>query len=380
MSVVAGYPWFLDWGRDSLIAVRGLVAAGRLAEARNILIQFGRFEQNGTLPNMIHGEKADNRDTSDAPLWFFTACADLMRAERGQSLLVADCGGRTLKTILQSIGANIIKGTPNGVKMDGDSGLVFSPSHFTWMDTNYPASTPRQGYPVEIQALWYAALNLLSEIDNANDQWQQLAGLVKPSIIDCFLLKNSVYLTDCRHADNNTPPDKAVPDDALRPNQLFAITLGAVDDLEICRSIVTACQALIVPGAIRSLADQPVTHPIAVSHHGRLLNDPHHPYQGHYHGDEDTQRKPAYHNGTAWTWVFPSFCEAWAMAWGPGAEHAALDWLSSGYQLLREGCVGQLPEIVDGTRPHRSRGCDAQAWGVSEYLRVWRWLRQRLQK
>ncbi len=87
LSVVAGYPWFLDWGRDSLIVVRGLIAAGRCSAARQILIQFGRFEQDGTLPNMIRGDQADNRDTSDAPLWFFTACADLIRAENSNSFL-----------------------------------------------------------------------------------------------------------------------------------------------------------------------------------------------------------------------------------------------------------------------------------------------------
>ncbi len=371
-SVVAGYPWFLDWGRDTLIAVRGLVAAGRYEVARKILIQFGRFEQDGTLPNMIHGDRADNRDTSDAPLWFFTACADLMKAEKNRALMQIDCGGRSIEEILLSIGNAMIAGTPNGVKMDAESGLIFSPSHFTWMDTNHPAGTPRQGYPVEIQALWHAALQLLAKVDPDGGPWADLQTQVKASLKRYFYLKNAGYMADCLHADPGVSAEKADRDDALRPNQLFAITLGAIDDPKISRAMVTACQALVVPGAIRSIADRPVAHPIAVIHQGQVLNDPHHPYQGRYEGDEDTQRKPAYHNGTAWTWVFPTFCEAWVTAWGSGARKSAQYWLSSSSALIRNGCVGHLPEIVDGDFPHQSRGCDAQAWGVSEYLRVWR--------
>jgi len=245
------------------------------------------------------------------------------------------------------------------------------------MDTNHPAGTPRQGYPVEIQALWYAALDVLSKIDPANQKWASLANQVQKSTIQYFYREESGYLADCLHADPGVPARKADPDDALRPNQLFAVTLGAIDDQDICQQIVTACHALIVPGAVRSLADRPVRRPIPVIHQGRTLNDPHHPYQGRYEGDEDTRRKPAYHNGTAWTWVFPTFCEAWAMAWGEGANETARILLSSAIPFIRHGCVGHLPEIVDGDFPHHPRGCDAQAWGVSEFLRVWRTLTAR---
>jgi predicted glycogen debranching enzyme len=370
-SVVAGYPWFLDWGRDSLIVTRGLIAAGRFSTARGILRQFGRFEQDGTLPNMIHGDQADNRDTSDAPLWLVTACAELIRAEKNDQFLQVDCDGRSMGDILLSIGRAIIAGTPNGVGMDPESGLVFSPSHFTWMDTNHPAGTPRQGYPVEIQALWYAALRMLSQIEPTHDRWQSLADQVQQSMVRYFYRDDIRCLADCLHAEPGTPAVKADPDDALRPNQLFAVTLGAIEDPGIRRQIVTACQALIVPGAIRSLADRPVQRPIPVVHQGRVLNDPVHPYQGRYTGDEDTRRKPAYHNGTAWTWVFPTFCEAWTMTWGDSTKKTALAWLASADRLIRQGCVGHLPEIVDGDTPHHPRGCDAQAWGVSEWLRVW---------
>ncbi len=179
------------------------------------------------------------------------------------------------------------------------------------------------------------------------------------------------YLADCRHAQPGQSAAQALPDDALRPNQLLAITLGAVTGTSICRGILDACQTLLVPGAIRSLADRPVRSPIEVHHDGRLLNNPHAPYWGTYTGDEDTRRKPAYHNGTAWTWQFPSFCEAWADTYGRAGIPAALAWLSSGIGLINGHCVGHVPEIVDGDAPHTQRGCDAQAWGVSELLRVW---------
>ena len=372
-TVIAGYPWFLDWGRDALIFVRGLVAAGKMTAARDIVLQFARFEKQGTLPNMIQAENATNRDTSDAPLWLVTACADLVQAEDDERFLESDCGGRSIRQILLSIGQSIKVGTPNGVHMDPESGLIFSPTHFSWMDTNHPAGTPRQGYPIEIQALWYAALCFLSKIDSTENTtvWQQLAQQVENAILKYFWQPNLAYLSDCLHTAPGQPAKDATADDALRPNQLFAITLGAIKDLQKCQDILTACRELLVPGAIRSLADRPVRHEIKIFHDGKLINDPHRPYQGHYVGDEDTRRKPAYHNGTAWTWMFPSFSEAWAMTYGKESKETALAWLSSSVRLLENGCLGHIPEILDGDYPHTPRGCDAQAWGASELLRVW---------
>jgi len=372
-SVIAGYPWFLDWGRDALIFVRGLIAARQLAKSQAILKQFGQFEQQGTLPNMIQGNQAANRDTSDAPLWFILACDDLLRAENNDAFLEADCAGRSVGDIILSIGKGIMAGTPNGIKMDPVTGLVFSPIHYTWMDTNHPAGTPRQGYPIEIQALWYAALRLLSRVDRAEnqDQWSRLSLKVQSSIINLFWQNDLGYLSDCRHAAADQSALEATADDALRPNQLLAVTLGAVSDEDLCRRILASCEALLVPGAIRSLADRPVAYPIEIIHQGTMMNDPHHPYQSKYSGDEDSRRKPAYHNGTAWTWPFPLYSEAWWMTYGSESRQTALAWLTSGVRLLDRGCVGHIPEILDGDFPHTPRGCDAQAWGASELLRVW---------
>ena len=242
------------------------------------------------------------------------------------------------------------------------------------MDTNFPAGTPRQGYPIEIQALWHATLSFLAKID-PNKKWKDLARTVEESVSTLYRSPDRAFLSDCLHAKTFVPARNAEPDDALRPNQLFAVTLGAVRDPEIRKEVVTACRTLIVPGAIRSLADRPVSMPLEIrGPDGNLLNDPHHPYQGVYTGDEDTRRKPAYHNGTAWTWVFPSFCEALYLAHGPKSRETALAYLASGAALLETGAAGHLPEILDGDSPHTPRGCDAQAWGASEYVRVWKLL------
>ena len=371
-SVIAGYPWFLDWGRDSLIVVRGLVAAGRRKAARDVLKQFGQFEKEGTIPNMIRGPDAGNRDTSDAPLWFFTACADLVAEEGNEDFLDSTWGDRTIRAILIAMADSLTHGTPNGIRMDPASGLIFSPAHFTWMDTNYPAATPREGYPIEIQALWYRALEFLTQIDTTGrKRWQKLMRLVASSLVTLYYSEDRGYFSDCLHAVAGTAAQSAAPDDALRPNQLLVLTLGALTDPTIARSVLAACEKLLVPGGIRSLADKELARPIAVFHNGQLVNDPHHPYHGRYVGDEDSQRKPAYHNGTAWTWLFPSFCEAWAKVYGKDGCQTALAWLGSSIDLINKGCIGHVPEILDGDFPHTPRGCDAQAWGVSELLRVW---------
>jgi len=375
-TVIAGYPWFLDWGRDAIIFTRGLIAAGKTTDAREILIQFGQYEKAGTLPNMICGHDMLNRDTSDAPLWFFVACDDLIRSEGNSSFLEERCGNKTIREVLLSIGHSYLKGTKNGIGLDKGSGLIFSPAHFTWMDTNHPAGSPRQGYPIEIQALWYFALGVLSRVDTKRQtkKWQMLANQVEESIKTFYVIKGERFLSDCLHTHDNIPAAKAVPDDALRPNQLLAITLGGLSDPYLCRDVVESCMCLLVPGGIRSLADRPVKYPLEIRHQQHLLIDPFSPYQGKYMGDEDTCRKPAYHNGTAWTWIFPVFCEAWSNAFGPSAKETAMNWLASSTRIINEGCLGHIPEILDGNSPHTQRGCDAQAWGASELLRVWKLL------
>ena len=376
-TVIAGYPWFLDWGRDTFICLRGMTAMGGWRLVQDILMLFARFEEQGTLPNMIHGEEAANRDTSDAPLWFVVACRDLVRAMGSSEILEADCDGRTLRDVLVSIIEHYRSETPNGIGMDPESALIYSPNHFTWMDTQYPSGTPRAGYPVEIQALWAAALGFMTEVCSDEAVYREIYQKVSKSVQELFVRANGRGLVDCLHAEY--PGARACDcraDDHLRPNQLFAVTLENILPEATRKQVVDACWTLLVPGAIRTLADQPVEHELPVhGAGGNLLNDPKRPYQGVYAGDEDTCRKPAYHNGTAWTWVFPSFCEGLMVAYGSEAVDMALDILSSTSGLFNDGCAGHLPEIVDGDAPHAQRGCGAQAWSATEVARVARLLR-----
>jgi starch synthase (maltosyl-transferring) len=374
-TVIAGYPWFLDWGRDSLICARGLLAAGMTEEVKQLLLTFAKFEQDGTLPNTIHGNDVSNRDTSDAPLWFAVVCEELADKQFFSTLVD---GRRTIRDVLTSIAENYAKGTPNGIRMDADSALIWSPSHFTWMDTNYPAGTPREGYPVEIQVLWIRLLRQLEKICAADDQmkWRDLADHAMASFEKLFWLEDKGWFADVLIAGPRVIARDATASDALRSNCLFAVSLGLVTGERAKRCVAAAQKYLVVPGGLRSLAPLPVSVPLPVQRDGQVINNPSEPYWSHYEGDEDTRRKPAYHNGTAWTWTFPTFCEALAAAWEFSTEAvaAAKSYLGSSETILNEGCLGQLPEILDGDVPHTQRGCDAQAWGATEALRVWKLL------
>lgn len=394
-TVIAGYPWFLDWGRDTLICARGLLAAGMVEDVKQIILTFARFEEKGTLPNTIHGEDARNRDTSDAPLWFGIVCEELAELTQASGLssdapnpsqahgtrphplstTIVDRRGRTIVEVLSSIAGHYRAGTPNGIRMDEESALIWSPSHFTWMDTNFPAATPREGYPIEIQVLWIRLLRQLERIGATADRqtWAALADRAAESLERYFWLDDPGYYADLLIAGRGKPAAAAIVDTALRSNGLLAVSLGLVTGERAQSCVDAALRYLVVPGALRSLAPVPVSPPLPVyGGNGHLLNNPVEPYQGRYEGDEDTRRKVAYHNGTAWTWTFPVFCEALARAWNfsPHAIAAAKAYLGSMERLMNEGCLGQLPEILDGDAPHQSRGCDAQAWGVTEALRV----------
>lgn len=378
-TVIAGYPWFLDWGRDTMIAARGLLAAGLVQDVTELLLTFGRFVENGTMPNTIHGDNASNRDTSDAPLWYGIV-AEETAALAGENIysFTVDARGRTIRDVLREIAVGYLRGTSNGIRVDNTSGLVWSPSHFTWMDTNYPAGTPREGFPIEIQVLWVRLLRQLKKlrVQPESEPWSELAQRAEQSLLRFFWLEDRGYFADLLIADRGESASNAVVDNSLRSNCLLAVAFGLVDGEKAKRCVDAAMQYLVVPGALRSLAPLPASPPLRIEANKRLLNNPDEPYCGRYVGDEDTQRKPAYHNGTAWTWTFPIFCEALARAWefSPEAVAAAKAYLGSMEKIMTDSCLGQIPEILDGDAPHFQRGCDAQAWGVTEALRVWKLL------
>ena len=386
-TVIAGYPWFLDWGRDTFISARGLIAAGLHDDVRHLLTTFGRFESGGTLPNLLNGDQAQNRDTSDAPLWYAVVLEELAQAlsgTAGSALYQTKVDAtRTVTDVIRSIACGYLAGTANGIHVDAACALVWSPPHFTWMDTNYPACTPREGYPIEIQVLWIRLLRQLATLRlpaaPAQPPWSELAETALASLLRYFWIEERGYFADVLLGVTYTSAATAVRDDALRPNQTFAVSLGVISGDLARRCVAATVRHLVVPGAVRTLASLPVSVPLVLrSAAGEPLNDALNPYWGIYSGDEDTRRKPAYHNGTAWTWPFPSVCEAIAIAWGhtPLAVVTARSLLGSMDMLIDGGCNGHLPEILDGDSPHQARGCDAQAWGITEALRVWKSLQK----
>lgn len=377
-TVVAGYPWFLDWGRDSLICAVNYLEAGYWDEVLELAGTFASMERDGTLPNCVYGGNDSNRDTVDAALWLGIVIEKLTEtapiygfdAEYVLSKTV-DQSGRTFRDILESIANGYIKGTFNGIKFDKGSGLIWSPAHFTWMDTNYPAGTPRCGYPIEIESLWVRLLQQLVRIipDKTKAQrYEDLALLAKQSLNRLYWLENKGWFADGLWAEDGAPAKNARVDDALRPNQFLGIALGILGNPKhLQKAVQSGIQWLLIPGATRSLAPLPVDCLAPVyGKNGGLLNDPSHPYWHEYMGDEDTRRKPAYHNGTAWAFPLGWLCKAIPVAYNHSKEsiQAANCYLRSNEYWLDKGCLGHISEIMDGDYPHTQRGCDAQAWSV----------------
>ena len=216
--------------------------------------------------------------------------------------------------------------------------------------------------------MWLAALRLVAT--RIDPGFQSLRDRAAESFVRYFRMPEG-GLADCLRAKPGVPAKQAEVEDAIRSNQLLAVSLDAVP-AELAKEIVAVCEQLLVPGAIRSLADAPVRCNMGVWRDGVLLNQPYAPYCGVYNGDEDTRRKPAYHNGTAWTWPFPLYAEALLKVYGKRAKPVAGSLLASSVELLNSGCLCQVPEICDGDAPHLARGCSAQAWGMSELLRLLR--------
>lgn len=374
-TILAGYPWFLDWGRDTFIAARGYLAEGRAEEVRDMAIAFAALERQGTLPNLLAADDVSNRETSDAPLWFLRLLQELAK-ELGWKTLRKHAHARKvdLEKTVQSICHHYQNGAPQGIRCDPATGLVYSPPHFTWMDTNYPAVTPREGYPIEIQALWISGLEFAAKV-LGQPEYARLAAVARPAFLERFWMPELGYFADSLPARPGVPPAAAGRDESLRPNQLYAVAFGLAGPMEAQSVVVQTCRHLVVPAGLRSVANLPLTRwpwvEGAAVPHGV---DPMKPYRGRYEGDEDSSRKLAYHNGTVWAHLLPLWIEALLVAFrdDPRAERLAKAFLRTYEQELRRGCVGQVAEIFDGDYPHSPRGCCAQAWAVTEVLRVWK--------
>ncbi len=352
-TVIAGYHWFTDWGRDTMISLEGLtLCTGRAQEARWILKTFADYVQEGLIPNMFpEGRHEGLYHTADASLWFFHAVGRY----------VATTGDRlTLKEILPTLNSIIaahVHGTRFGIGMDPKDGLIKQGAEgyqLTWMDAKVGdwVVTPRRGKVVEINALWYNALKLMEEWMLFEKEiepchcFSSLAEQVYTSFNERFWIKDKGYLFDVIDGEQGD-------DSAFRPNQLFALSLPyPVLEESRWRSVVELCQEkLLTPLGLRTLS---MDHP---------------DFRTKYSGDLRS-RDAAYHQGTVWAWLIGPYIDAWLRV-HPGEVKAARALLERFSKHLSEAGIGSISEIFDAVEPYTPRGCMAQAWSVAEVLRCW---------
>jgi predicted glycogen debranching enzyme len=353
-SVIAGYHWFSDWGRDTMIALPGLtLLTGRFDIARSILRTFAQQVDHGMLPNRFpDAGETPEYNTVDATLWFFEAVR-AYHAYTGDLLFVQ----QELYAVLTDIINWHVRGTRYGIKLDV-AGLLNSGEpgvQLTWMDAKVGdwVVTPRRGKPVEIQALWYNAICMMEELaarigdDTCRKRYGSMAALTKWSFNRLFWNETGGYLYDVVNG--------GLPDRSIRPNQIFAVSLPhSMLSAERAKQVVAVVQEhLLTPYGLRSLAP----------------TDPE--YCGRYAGD-GTNRDRAYHQGTIWPWLMGPFITAYIKANG-GSEagrRQAEEWLAPLKKHLSDAGLGHMSEIFEGDVPHRPVGCIAQAWSVAEVLRA----------
>jgi len=351
-TVLAGFPWFADWGRDTMISLPGLLlATQRHEEAASALDLFARHERKGLVPNRFDDYGgAPEYNTVDASLWFIHAVHTLRRQSPAR---VSD----TMRRACANIITHYISGTDFNIRMDQD-GLIACggpDTQITWMDAkrNGIVFTPRHGKPVEIAALWHHALRCANELlddDARRDEWTTIADRAAAGFQRFWWQEQK-----CLHDVLVQRDGQWIGDARLRPNQLFAVSLEHSPlTKEQQRSVVDAARThLLTPVGLRTLAP---------GSEG---------YIGRFEGDM-MQRDRAYHNGTVWPWLIGTYCEALLRAheFSNEAKHEARRTIAPLLAELETGCLGQLAEVYDGDPPHRPAGCPAQAWSVAEALRV----------
>jgi predicted glycogen debranching enzyme len=353
-TVIAGYPWFTDWGRDTMIALPGLtLAVGRPEIAREVLATFARHVDRGLLPNRFpDGAEPPEYNTVDATLWYFQAIGAYLESTDDDELAAA------LYPVLTDIIDWHDRGTRYGIAVDPVDQLLRAGEpgvQLTWMDARVGdwVVTPRTGKAVEINALWHGALMVLAQVAGRLDEpaaaleYRRRAEVVARAFNERFWYADGGFLYDVIDT-----PGSAAPDAALRPNQLIACALpfGLVEVARM-RQVVDVCAGrLLTSFGLRSLAaDLPG-------------------YAPYYRGGP-VERDGAYHQGTVWAWLLGPFVRAHLNAWGDPA--AALGYLEPIGQHLADACLGQVSEVFDAEPPHLPGGCFAQAWSVAEVIAAW---------
>src|SRR6059058_4253842 len=355
-TVIAGYHWFTDWGRDTMISLEGLtLVTGRQTEAGYILRTFAHYVRDGLIPNMFpEGEKEGLYHTADATLWFFHALARYIDITNDRTTL------KLLLPALIDIIEQHLRGTKFNIHVDPTDGLLTEGEkgyQLTWMDAKMDdwVVTPRRGKPVEINALWYNALQLLAgwlrRTGNAAaaQHYEEHAQRTRASFNQRFWFADGGYLFDVVDCNGQ----KETHDVSCRPNQIFAISLDhPVLDQERWRSVVDIVQnKLLTPLGLRSLSpDDPEYKPI-------------------YSGDLRS-RDGAYHQGTVWAWLIGPFIDA-SLKVHPDDAKGAREFLKVFPHHLSDNGVGTISEVFDANEPHLAGGCIAQAWSVAEVLRSW---------
>jgi predicted glycogen debranching enzyme len=354
-SIIAGYPWFTDWGRDAMIALPGItLATGRAGVAREILLAYAQSASQGMLPNRFPDEGEEPEyNTVDATLWFFEAVRAYLQHTGDYGFVERD-----IYPVMVSIMEWHRRGTRYGIRADSDGLLRCGEPgvQLTWMDAKVGGwvVTPRHGKPVEIQALWYNALLVMAALAERFEgiveahSYEQMAARAKASFLDQFWNEDSECLYDVVDGDAH--------DGSIRPNQIFAVSLHfPLLAGEPARKVVEIVRReLLTPAGLRSLSPY----------------DPR--YRGRYEGDV-ASRDGAYHQGTVWSWLLGPFIEAYLKVNGYSAEakREAAGWLGEMRAHLWDAGLGQVSEIFDGDSPHTPRGCFAQAWSVGEILRAY---------
>ena len=352
-SVIAGYHWFTDWGRDTMISLDGLtLATGRELEAGRILRTFAQSVRHGLVPNLFpEGEREGLYHTADATLWYFHALSRYLDVTGDRTTL------RLLLPTLIDIVAHHRRGTRFGIGVDPEDGLLRqgAPGYqLTWMDAKVGdwVVTPRRGKAVEINALWYNALRLLEGwlAEEGGSEGAQAISREADRVLASF--NRRFWYAPGRHL-YDVVDGEAGDDPAFRPNQLFAISLlhPVLDPSRWAVVVEAVQQRLLTPVGLRSLA-------------------PCHPdYKPTYDGDLRA-RDAAYHQGTVWGWLIGPFIDAWLKV-HPEDRAGARRFLDGFVPHLGEAAVGSISEIFDAEPPFTPRGCVAQAWSVAEVLRCW---------
>jgi predicted glycogen debranching enzyme len=355
-TIVAGYPWFTDWGRDTFIALRGLcLATGRLEEAGEILVEWSGLVSNGMLPNFFPDTGSEPEFNSvDASLWYVIAVHDYLEARKAAGRPVARPAARKLQNAVAAILEGYAAGTRYRIHADADGLLAAGEPgvQLTWMDAKVGdrVVTPRIGKPVEVQALWLNALRIASAF---SPRWQPLHDRGLESFSNRFWSAEAGYLHDVVDPDHRP----GTVDPTFRPNQILAVggLPYPVLEGERARQVVDAVEArLLTPLGLRTL---PPDHP---------------DYHPRYEGGA-RERDAAYHQGTAWPWLAGAFADAWVRVRGrteAARSEARRRFLAPLFAHLDGAGLGHVSEIADADAPHTPRGCPFQAWSVGEMLRM----------